>query len=231
MIAATNRDLGEAVKAGRFRSDLFYRLNVFPLDLPPLRDRRLDIPKLALFFLKRFSQKFGKRIDTLSQATMDLLAGYRWPGNIRELQNVIERAVVLSHGPVLALNADQLPAELSEVLANPPDGVGSHAAVSAVVSETTEIARPASLEEVQRRHILAVLQKTRGLIEGPNGAARILGLNPSTLRGRMKKLGINRILRQIPWAPPPTSAVPAKYDGSRRRGLATSWPTDNSSIQ
>jgi formate hydrogenlyase transcriptional activator len=236
VIAATNRDLAEAVKAGRFRSDLFYRLNVFPLEVPPLRDRRSDIPKLAMFFLERFSKKFGKRIDTVSQVTMDRLVGYGWPGNIRELQNIIERAVVLSHSSVLALSADLLPAEVSDVRVIPSGGAGDNAVANGGVSETSNTARPAapsstSLEEVESRHILDVLQKTRGLIEGPNGAARILKLNPSTLRGRMKKLGINRNGRQIPWAPPHTSAVPAKCDGSTRRGSATSWPTDTSSIQ
>jgi formate hydrogenlyase transcriptional activator len=228
VIAATNRDLGEAVEAGRFRSDLFYRLNVFPLEVPPLRDRRPDIPKLAMFFLERFSTKFGKSIDTVSQATMDLLAGYGWPGNIRELQNIIERAVVLSHGSVLALNANLLPAEVSEVSLNPSGGTGSHAVANAGARKSRDTAGPApsptSLEEVERHHILMVLQKTSGLIEGPNGAARILELNPSTLRGRMKKLGINRSSRQISWARLRTFAAPAKCDGPSKCSSATSWP-------
>ena len=236
VIAATNRDLGEAVKAGRFRPDLFYRLNVFPLEVPPLRDRRPDIPKLAMFFLERFSKKFGKRIDTVSQATMDRLVSYGWPGNIRELQNIIERAVVVTHGSVLAFSADLLPAEVSDVRVSPSRGIGDHAARNEEASKTSNTARPApssstSLEEVVRHHILEVLEKTGGLIEGPNGAARILELDPSTLRGRMKKLGINRNGRQIPWPPPRFSAVPAKYDGSSRRGSTTSWPTDTSSLQ
>jgi formate hydrogenlyase transcriptional activator len=195
VIAATNRDLGEAVTCGRFRSDLFYRLNVFPLEVPALRDRQSDIPKLAMFFLKRFSNKFGKRIETLSQATMDLLVGYRWPGNIRELQNVIERAVILSKGSVLVIDASQLRSDVPEMTLNPSNGVGSHTATRATASEISGLARhawscPTSLEEVERRHILTVLQKTQGLIEGPSGAARILAVNPSTLRGRLKKLGI-----------------------------------------
>jgi formate hydrogenlyase transcriptional activator len=236
VIAATNRDLGEAVKAGRFRSDLFYRLNVFPLDVPPLRDRQPDIPRLAMFFLERFSKKFGKRIDTVSQATMDLLVGYGWPGNIRELQNIIERAVVLSHGSVLTLSADLLPVEGSDVRVSPSRGIGDHAAPNGGASKTSNTARPApssstSLEEVVRHHILEVLQETGGLIEGPNGAARILKLNPSTLRGRMKKLGINHGSRRISWAPPRTSVVPAKCDGSTRRSSAISWPTNTSSLQ
>jgi formate hydrogenlyase transcriptional activator len=195
VIAATNRDLGEAVTGGRFRSDLFYRLNVFPLEVPALRDRQSDIPKLAMFFLKRFSNKFGKRIETLSQATMDLLVGYRWPGNIRELQNVIERAVILSKGSVLVIDASQLRSDVPEMTLNPSNGIGSHTGTRATASEISGLARPAcpsptSLEEVERRHILTVLQKTQGLIEGPSGAARILAVNPSTLRGRLKKLGI-----------------------------------------
>ncbi len=200
VIAATNRDLNEAVKAKCFRSDLFYRLNVFPLEVAPLRERRPDIPKLAMFFLERFSKKFGKRIDTISQATMDLLVSYGWPGNIRELQNIIERAAVLSHGSVLALSANLLPADFSEAGADASGGMGDHAIGSAVASNTSDASWPAprsstSLEEVERSHILVVLRRTGGLIEGPNGAARILNVNPSTLRGRMKKLGINRSTR------------------------------------
>jgi transcriptional regulator with GAF, ATPase, and Fis domain len=144
-----------------------------------------------MFFLKRFSNKFGKRIDTLSQATMDLLLGYRWPGNIRELQNVIERAVILSQGSVLVIDASQLRAEIPEIIYNPSNGVGNHSAANAARGlARLACSSPNSLEEVERRHILTVLQKTQGLIEGPNGAARILAVNPSTLRGRVKKLGI-----------------------------------------
>ena len=198
VIAVTNRDLGEAVKAGQFRADLFYRLNVIPLDVPPLRDRRPDIPKLVMFFLERFSKKFDKRFDSVSQATMDLLVDYGWPGNVRELQNIIERAVALSQGPVLALNADLLPAEVSDVRADPWGDNGDHALAIAGGSRTRS---STSLEEIERSHILMVLQKTGGLIEGPKGAAGILGLNPSTLRGRIKKLGIRRKSRQISRAP------------------------------
>jgi formate hydrogenlyase transcriptional activator len=202
VVAATNRDLGEDVKTGRFRSDLFYRLNVFPLEVPPLRDRRPDIPNLAMFFLDRFSKKLGKRIDTISQATMDLLVGYGWPGNIRELQNIIERAVILCPGSVVELNPGLLAAELSKAAVNPSGRIGDHAAVGAGATKTNAMAWDAlssstSLEEVERRYILSVLQKTEGLIEGPNGAARILNLNPSTLRGRMKRLEIKHRSRQI----------------------------------
>src|SRR5262245_14490853 len=110
VIAATNRDLDEAVRAGRFRADLFYRLNVFPLRVPPLRERASDIPQLAMFFLSRFARRFGRPVETISAATMDRLLSYSWPGNIRELQNVIERAVILSRGLVLELDRDLLPA-------------------------------------------------------------------------------------------------------------------------
>lgn len=192
VIAATNRDLGEAVKRGHFRADLFYRLNVFPLQVPPLRDRRLDIPELAMFFLQRFSKKLGKRIETVSQSTLDQLLGYSWPGNIRELQNIIERAVVLSQSSVLALDGNLLPADVSVYS---PGANGDDAGADCVASKISDTGRspaPGSLEDVERCHILMVLQKTGGLIEGPNGAARILKINPSTLRGRMKKMGIKR---------------------------------------
>jgi formate hydrogenlyase transcriptional activator len=203
VIAATNRDLGEAMKTGHFRSDLFYRLNVFPLYVPPLRDRRPDIPKLAMFFLERFSKKFGKRIDTVSQATMDSLVAYGWPGNIRELQNIIERAVVLSQGSVLAVNTNLLTAEVLDASATPGRGAGDCTVAGAGASNNSEtewLGPPSStsLKEVERWHILTVLQKTGGLIEGAQGAARILELNPSTLRGRIKKLGIKRNSHQIP---------------------------------
>lgn len=226
VIAATNRDLDEAIKAGRFRSDLFYRLNVFPLEVPPLRERRPDIPKLAMFFVERFSKKFGKRIDTISKATMDLLLSYGWPGNIRELQNIIERAAVLSHESVLALNANLFPADVSKASADACGGMGDHAIGSAVASKTSDTSWPAprsstSLEEVERSHILVVLRNTGGLIEGPNGAARILNLNPSTLRGRMKKLGINRTpakyrgrLHGPPWDPSNGAETPGEVSAN-----------------
>jgi formate hydrogenlyase transcriptional activator len=192
VIAATNRDLAEAVMRGHFRADLFYRLNVFPLEVPPLRDRRLDIPELAMFFLQRFSKRLGKRIEMVSQSTLDQLLAYSWPGNIRELQNVIERAVVLSQGSVLAFEDNLLPADVSVYS---PGAKRHNAGADCAASEIRDTGRssaPCSLEDVERRHMLMVLQKTGGLIEGPNGAARILKVNPSTLRGRMKKMGIKR---------------------------------------
>ncbi len=182
IIAASNRDLEKAVQEGRFRADLFYRVNVLPVTLPPLRERSADIPLLASFFVERFSRQFGKQITGMSQDTMDALSRYSWPGNIRELQNVIERAVVLCSGSILRLGNDLLP-------------ITSEASVEHIFGESTSLAAEnssSSLENVERSHILQVLQETRGVIEGPRGAARILNLHPNTLRSRMKKLGIER---------------------------------------
>jgi len=172
VIAASNRDLQGAVAAGRFRADLFYRLNVFPIHLPPLRDRSSDIRRLVNFFLTRFSQRFGKKMNVVSEETMERLVHYPWPGNVRELQNVIERAVVLSKGPELELG-DGLALRSAQ---SPPPGAG----------------KLSSLEEVERVHILTILQQTEWVIEGPKGAAQVLKLHPNTLRSRMAKLGIQR---------------------------------------
>jgi formate hydrogenlyase transcriptional activator len=176
VIAATNRDLEDAVAAGRFRADLFYRLNVFPLRVPALRDRRNDVPQLVRFFLARFAKEFGKPLEVVSESSMQRLVAYGWPGNVRELQNIIERAAVLSSGHVLELGPDLLPVEPAREAA----GVGS-------------ADQPVgTLEEVERGHILGVLRRTRWVIEGPAGAAKTLGLHPNTLRSRMVKLGIAR---------------------------------------
>ncbi len=203
VIAATNRHLDEAIRAGRFRSDLFYRLNVFPLAVPPLRDRRSDIPQLAMFFLFRFAKKFGKRVDTVSAETMERLMAYPWPGNIRELQNVIERAVVLSQGSSLKLGPDLLPAEGPDTPSRMEEGadrVGPEAVRSAKREAPSPTPFPSglsTLEEVERRHILEALDQTGGVIEGAKGAAKILNLHPNTLRSRMKKLGIRRPSHEI----------------------------------
>ncbi len=194
IIAATNRKLEECVAAGRFRSDLFYRLNVFPVELPSLRDRPSDIPLLVNFFLQRFANKFGREIDAVHKATMDLLMDYAWPGNIRELQNIIERAVVLSAGPVLTVDPAFLPrtsaaAELPKTaLAVPPS---SDSQVTENDATSAEPSFP-SLDQMERDHILAALNRSAGVIDGPNGAARILNLHANTLRSRMSKLGIGR---------------------------------------
>jgi len=179
IIAATNRELQAEVVAGRFRSDLFFRLNVVPLTVPPLRERPTDIPMLVAYFLARFSKKFGRKIDGVTRETMDRLVTYHWPGNIRELQNIVERAVVMASGPLVSLEADVLPpvAQAHERVAGP---------VAAIVAPVM------SLDEAERRHIEAVLSQTGGVIEGPAGAAKILDLHPNTLRSRMKKLGVQR---------------------------------------
>jgi formate hydrogenlyase transcriptional activator len=186
ILAATNRNLEEAVQGGRFRSDLFYRLNVLPLQVPPLRERRQDIPHLALFFLDRYCKKAGKEMEGVSQETMDLLQRYAWPGNIRELQNVIERGVALAPGQILHLGPDLLPVEAEDKRADSTPVPGNGA--------DRDKGRPSRLplDEVEKLHILSTLQDTKGVIEGPNGAAGILGLHPNTLRSRMKKLGIHR---------------------------------------
>jgi len=184
IIAASNRDLEKAVQEGRFRADLFYRLNVLPMTLPPLRQRRSDIPLLTHFFVDRFSRQLGKRITGVAQETMQVLSNYSWPGNIRELQNVIERAAVLCPGTVLRLGRDLIPL-------TGPEYVQGEAPAS-VENGVRSSDNSASLESIERNHILQVLRETGGVIEGPRGAARILNLHPNTLRSRMKKLGIER---------------------------------------
>ena len=169
VMAATNRDLHAAVKAGSFRADLLYRLNVFPIEVPPLSARASDIPLLVNRFVAKFSTKIGKKIDGVSQATMDRLMKYFWPGNIRELENVIERATILAKGPLL---------QIDDVLLH-----GSSAPLIPVAD---------SLEEVERAHILRVLHDVSWVIEGKQGAATRLGLHPNTLRSRMQKLGIKK---------------------------------------
>lgn len=179
VIVATNRDLDQAVRDGRFRSDLLYRLNVFPIEVPPLRERRSDIALLAGFFSAGLARRLGKPIQGFSARSMDRMTQYAWPGNIRELQNVVERAAILADGPVL---------ELEEAL------LGGDSAAAPKAAPRREAAAPAdkprSLEELQRLHILEVLQRTGGVVEGAHGAATILGLHPNTLRSRMKKLAI-----------------------------------------
>jgi transcriptional regulator with GAF, ATPase, and Fis domain len=183
VIGATNRDLEEAVTAGRFRADLFYRLNVVPLRVPALRDRRGDIPQLVMFFLSRFAKEFGKPLEMVSQASMDRLVAYDWPGNVRELQNIIERAAVLSSGRVLELGPDLLP--VGAPFAGSPGRVAT--AADRAPGNTRE-----TLQDVERRHIQEALERSRWVIEGPAGAAKSLGLHPNTMRSRMAKLGIAR---------------------------------------
>ena len=170
VIAATNRDLLKAVRERMFREDLYYRLSVFPIALPPLRERRDDIPLLVPFLLERFAIRIGKRFDGVREETMKRLVEYPWPGNIRELENILERAVILSTGSTLEISHD--------VLTQP----GTQAA------STPELA----LRDIERNHIQAVLRQTDWVIDGPRGAAARLGLHPNTLRSRLKKLGLSR---------------------------------------
>ncbi|MBI2468607.1 MAG: sigma 54-interacting transcriptional regulator, partial [Candidatus Rokubacteria bacterium] len=169
VIAATNRDLEKAMQEGGFRPDLYYRLSVFPIRIPPLRERRGDVPLLIRYFVDKHGRKLGKRIETIPQASMDTLTAYPWPGNVRELENVIERAVILSPGPRLDLGDWR-----------PTPGVALDAR------------SPLTLEALERDHILAVLELTGWQVSGEKGAAKLLGLRPTTLEARMKKLGIRR---------------------------------------
>ena len=186
VIAATNRNLREAVEAGRFRSDLFYRLNVFPIELPALRERRSDVPKLVAFCISRFSKRYRKKIDGISRESMENLLNYPWPGNIRELQNVIERAVVLSASPILRLDRNLIPIAASAISIDPPEMVSPEIRQTDLKADTSL----QTLDEVDRDHIRAVLQHAGGVVDGPKGAARILNVHPNTLRHRMEKLGI-----------------------------------------
>jgi formate hydrogenlyase transcriptional activator len=169
VIAATNRDLKEIVKNETFRSDLFYRLNVFPLEVPSLRERKDDIPLLVNFFLSKFGKKLGKEVRGVSQKSMNSLVNYDWPGNVRELQNVVERSVVLATGAIVQIDDSMV--------------------------QSDRAARESSLdtlENTERNHIMRALTETHWVIHGKKGAAEILGINPSTLRSRMEKLGIKR---------------------------------------
>jgi transcriptional regulator with GAF, ATPase, and Fis domain len=164
VIAATNRDLPGAIKQGKFREDLYYRLNVFPLHVPPLRDRAEDIPLLVWAFLEEFSSRMGKKFTQVPRKTMDVLQRYSWPGNVRELRNVIEHGAIITMGESLRIPV------LGEAAPAPPPAQ--------------------SLQDVEREHILRVLEKTGWHVKGPRGAAAQLGLNPGTLYSRLKRLGI-----------------------------------------
>ena len=170
LIAATNRNLAVMVKERQFREDLFYRLNVFPVHIPPLRDRQEDIPLLVRHFVLHFAQRMKKNIETVPSETMDTLCHYHWPGNIRELQNVVERAVILSTGSVLKVPRSEFKAGAAPGIPKKYD----------------------TLEEADRKHILAALEETNWVLSGPKGAAARLGMKRATLQHRMRKLGIYR---------------------------------------
>ena len=178
LIAATNRDLAALAEAGGFRQDLFYRLNVFPITVPPLRERREDIPMLVRHFAQQFARQMRKSIETIPSETMETLTRYDWPGNIRELQNLIERAVILSSGPTLDVPLGALSGRSSGKSSDP--------------ARTAEREKAETLAEADRRHIIAALEGSNWVIAGPNGAATRLGIKRSTLQFRMRKLGIVR---------------------------------------
>jgi formate hydrogenlyase transcriptional activator len=193
LVAATHRDLTHMVACNEFRSDLYYRLNVFPVLIPPLRERRDDIRQLVLHFIEMFSRRMGKRIEQIPQTTMNAFSAYNWPGNVRELQNLVERAVIRSDNGVLPnplstsqaswgcavkLGVDLLPIEESGVRIEPE---------AMPESQSTD-----SLEDIQRQHILRVLERTGWVISGPKGAGAILNVHPNTLRSLMDRLGIRR---------------------------------------
>jgi transcriptional regulator with GAF, ATPase, and Fis domain len=174
IIAATNRILLTEVKEGRFREDLYFRLNVYPITVPPLRERKDDIPLLVNHFINRFNKKVGKSIDRIPQKTMRVLMNYAWPGNIRELENIIERAMITSRSNTLVLS----------------DKLGT------AESGKNEDTRRPTLVELEKNYITDVLEETYWKIEGQDGAARILDMHPETLRSRMRKLDIRKPVRK-----------------------------------
>jgi chemotaxis protein methyltransferase CheR len=166
IIAATNKVLKNEIQEGRFRKDLYYRLSAYPITVPPLRERKEDIPELISYYVKKYSREMGRNIESIPKAMIDKLIDYSWPGNVRELENVIERAVVISQGNILNIVEDF-----------------KHDSIDSDSLKT--------LEEHEKLYIIKVLEKTNGRIEGKSGAAELLGINPSTLRSRIKKLGIS----------------------------------------
>ena len=190
LIAATNCDLQGMVDEKKFRADLYYRLNVFPIFIPALRERQEDIPLLVSHFTQLFAHRVNKKIETIPTETMNALVGYSWPGNIRELQNVIERAVLVSNGPALKV-------PLSDLKDRSTASPAVRSATTRGNGAAKEEAQPIRdvLEDVERKQILAALEQSRWIVAGPNGAAARLGLKRSTLQLRMKKLGISSRIR------------------------------------
>jgi formate hydrogenlyase transcriptional activator len=167
IIAATHRDLRAMIRDGKFREDLFYRLNVFPIEIPPLRERREDIPLLADYFVSKLSPQMGKKIKSISLRAMEVLANASWPGNVRELQNIVERAIILSRGELLDSPDFELPGLTA--------------------------ATPPMSEAAERQQIEDALRESRGRISGADGAAQALGLAPSTLESRIQRLGVDKL--------------------------------------
>jgi transcriptional regulator with GAF, ATPase, and Fis domain len=180
IIAATNRDLWKAVQEKSFRKDLYYRLSVFPIKLPPLRDRGDDIGLLASVFARRFAQKMGKRLEPLTQQCVQHLMSYSWPGNVRELQNVIERAVITSQEG--RLDCMQLETSLGPVAESAPP----------LETPASDFLTVEQVRQLERENLVRALERSQWRVSGENGAARLLGMPPSTLNSRMKALGILR---------------------------------------
>ncbi|MCK5703509.1 MAG: sigma-54-dependent Fis family transcriptional regulator, partial [Cyclobacteriaceae bacterium] len=175
IVAATNRDLQHASNIGQFRQDLFFRLNVYPITIPPLRQRNEDIPILIRHFTKKIGRKIGRRLKQISKADIIKLQDYDWPGNVRELENVLERAIISSEGDTIKLDDNQLKSSLSK-----------HIILDPIANSITK------LSDSQKNHIIKVLEECDWKINGEEGAANKLGMPPSTLRSKMKKLGIVR---------------------------------------
>ena len=187
VIAATNRDLRKSIRDGHFRADLYYRLNVFPIHLPPLRERGTDIPLLIHFFVQKHAPRVGRRIEAVDAESMRRLLSYGWPGNIRELENLVERALILNSAPLLQITTEPWSDEGLVATYTGAAAIGSGEPVADADAD-----RAGDLDSVQREHIQSVLREVGWIIEGPHGAACKLGLKPGTLRHRMKKLGITR---------------------------------------
>jgi DNA-binding NtrC family response regulator len=188
VIAATNRRLDDEVARGKFRSDLYYRLNVFPLEVPPLRERREDIPELAAHFAERFARKLGRRPPPFAAQAVEVLMAHDWPGNIRELQNTIERALLVSSGDEVTIDWP-LAAPRSAPIS---DAATARHAVNSASTVVPDATSGTTLVEVERQHIVAMLKRTEGVIEGSKGAAKMLDMKPSTMRYRIRKLGIRK---------------------------------------
>jgi formate hydrogenlyase transcriptional activator len=180
ILSATNRDLAKAVARHEFRSDLYYRLHVFPVRMPPLRERKGDIPLLVDFFVNKFAHRMNKRIDLVPAEAMQALEQWHWPGNVRELENFVERSVILTDGPSLRVPVGELE-EATET-----EGSGPRS------PKDSEISSQGTLEELERQYILQVLRQTRGTVSGSNGAAARLGMKRTTLQSKMLRLGISR---------------------------------------
>jgi len=193
LVAATHRDLADMVARNEFRSDLYYRLNVFPVLVPPLRERRDDIPQLILHFVEVFSRRMGKRIEQIPETTMSAFSTYDWPGNVRELQNLVERAVIRSENGVLPNPLSPSQVSTSSLLKPGIDLLSVHKSGTRIQPGAVSEPQSAdSLEDVKRQHIVQVLKRTGWVISGPNGAGAMLNVHPNTLRSLMNRLGIRR---------------------------------------